>query len=264
MPDNGSFIAIPDLMPPQLPWLEPEDPLPHPSSAWGADDPAPGLLAAGGTLDVAHLHAAYTQGTFPWYGPGQPILWWAPDPRMVLPVAQFKLHRSLRRTLQAFRAHPQAEIRIDHAFHAVITACATKERDGQAGTWIVPDMVAAYTQLHVAGHAHSVETWIDGQLVGGLYCVAIGQAVFGESMFTHATDASKIALAALVALCRHHGVGLIDCQQNTRHLASLGAREIPRSAFLRHIQRAAGLPAPCWQFDPVYWTELLSPAVPTA
>ena len=109
-----------------------------------------------------------------------------------------------------------------------------------------------------------METWIDGQLVGGLYCVALGQAVFGESMFTHATDASKIALAALVALCRHHGVELIDCQQNTRHLASLGAREIPRSAFLRHIQRAAGLPAPCWQFDPVYWTELLAPAVPTA
>ena len=264
MPDNGSFIAIPDLMPPQLPWLEPEDPLPHPSSAWGADDPAPGLLAAGGTLDVAHLHAAYTQGTFPWYGPGQPILWWAPDPRMVLPVAQFKLHRSLRRTLQAFRAHPQAEIRIDHAFHAVITACATKERDGQAGTWIVPDMVAAYTQLHAAGHAHSVETWIDGQLVGGLYCVAIGQAVFGESMFTYATDASKIALAALVALCRHQGVELIDCQQNTRHLASLGAREIPRDTFLTHIQRATDLPALRWRFDPVYWAELLSTTVPTA
>lgn len=251
-------------MPPQLPWLEPEDPLPHPDSAWGTDDPAPGLLAAGGALDVPHLHAAYKQGTFPWYGPGQPILWWAPDPRMVLPVAQFRLHRSLRRTLQAFRTHPRAEIRIDHAFQAVITACATTERDGQSGTWIVPEMIAAYTQLHAAGHAHSVETWIDGQLVGGLYCVAIGQAVFGESMFTYVTDASKIALAALVALCRHQGVELIDCQQNTRHLASLGAREISRDTFLTHIQRATNLPALRWRFDPVYWAELLSTTVPTA
>lgn len=250
-------------MPPQLPWLEPEDPLPHPDAAWGEGDPAPGLLAAGGALDVPHLHAAYAQGTFPWYGPGQPILWWAPDPRMVLHVAEFKLHRSLRRTLQAFRANPRAEVRIDTAFADVIAACATKERDGQAGTWIVPEMIAAYTRLHGAGYAHSVETWVDGRLVGGLYCVAIGQAVFGESMFAHATDASKIALAALVAVCRHHGVKLIDCQQNTRHLASLGGREIPRNTFLAHLQQAKGLPAPVWQFDPVYWTELLPSTVST-
>ena len=250
-------------MPPQLPWLEPEDALPHPDNAWGPGDPAPGLLAAGGVLEVAHLEAAYAQGTFPWYGPGQPVLWWAPDPRMVLHVAEFKLHRSLRRTLQAFRARPGAEIRIDHAFPDVIAACATKERDGQAGTWIVPEMIAAYTRLHAAGSAHSVETWIDGRLVGGLYCVALGQAVFGESMFAHATDASKIALAALVAWCRHHGVALIDCQQNTHHLASLGAREIPRSTFLSHVQRARGLPSPAWQFDPVYWTELLPSTVST-
>lgn len=251
-------------MPPQLPWLEPQDPLPHPDQAWGQDDPAPGLLAAGGVLDVAHLQAAYGQGTFPWYGPGQPILWWAPDPRMVLHVAEFKLHRSLRRTLQAFRANPRAEIRIDHAFDAVITACATKERDGQAGTWIVPEMMDAYTRLHKAGHAHSVETWIDGRLVGGLYCVALGQAVFGESMFAHATDASKIALSALVALCRHHGVQLIDCQQNTRHLASLGGREIDRRTFVAHVQQAQRLPAPAWRFNPVYWTELLPSTVFTA
>lgn len=251
-------------MPSQLPWLEPDDPFPPPHQAWGADDPAPGLLAAGAALDVPHLSAAYAQGTFPWYGPGQPILWWAPEPRMVLPVAEFRLHRSLRRTLQAFRSAPGAQIRIDHAFGEVIAACAGKERSGQAGTWIVPEMVEAYTRLHRAGLAHSVETWIDGELAGGLYCVALGRAVFGESMFAHATDASKIALAALVALCRHHGVELIDCQQNTRHLASLGAREIPRSVFLEHIGRARMQPGPAWTFDPVYWNALLPNKVPTA
>ena len=248
----------------QLPWLEPGDSLPSPTDAWGTHDPAPGLLAAGGTLDVASLCAAYAQATFPWYGPGQPILWWSPDPRMVLPVAQFRLHRSLRKTLQAFRARPGCEIRVDSAFEAVITACATKERVGQAGTWIVPDMVRAYAALHAAGHAHSVETWVDGKLTGGLYCVALGRAVFGESMFAHATDASKIALAALVCLCRHHGVELIDCQQNTRHLASLGGREIPRSDFLAHIRQAQTLQSPAWVFDPLYWNALLPSTLSTA
>lgn len=243
----------------QLPWLEPQAPFPPPASAWGPDDPAPGLLAAGGALDAASLQAAYAQGTFPWYGPGQPILWWAPDPRMVLPVAEFRLHRSLRKALQAFRASPSCEIRVDHAFAQVISACAHKERDGQAGTWIVPEMIDAYCALHAQGHAHSVETWIDGQLAGGLYCVALGQAVFGESMFAHATDASKIALAALVCLCRRHGMKLIDCQQNTRHLASLGAREIPRAEFLAHVEQARRQAPPLWTFHPVYWNELLPP-----
>ncbi len=263
-PDLRKSYLYCNPMPPQLPWLELEDPLPDPAKAWGPDDPAPGLLAAGGTLDAAHLRAAYAQGTFPWYGPGQPILWWAPDPRMVLPVANFRLHRSLRRTLQAFRANTACEIRIDHNFLEVITACATKERDGQAGTWIVPEMVEAYTRLHAAGSAHSVETWIDGKLAGGLYCVALGQAVFGESMFAHATDASKIALAALVALCRRQGVAMIDCQQNTRHLASLGAHEISRAQFLSHIQNALDQPALSWSFEPVYWNELLPSTAPTA
>lgn len=265
MPDNHQGLTFDQIpMSPQLPWLEPDDPFPPPHRAWGAEDPAPGLLAAGGALDVEHLRAAYAQGTFPWYGPGQPVLWWAPDPRMVLPVGEFRLHRSLRKTLQAFRAAPDAQVRIDHAFGEVIAACAAKERSGQNGTWIVPEMVSAYTQLNAAGLAHSVETWIGGQLVGGLYFVAIGQAVFGESMFAHARDASKIALAALVALCRRHRVELIDCQQNTRHLASLGAREIPRSSFLAHIGRAQHLPGPTWTFDPVYWNELLHPTVTTA
>lgn len=251
-------------MQPHLPWLEPDAPLPRPEDAWGAQTPAPGLLAAGGALEVAYLRAAYAQGTFPWYGPGQPILWWAPDPRMVLFINDFKLHRSFRRTLLSFRARRDCEIRVDTDFHRVITACATKERDGQSGTWIVPEMIEAYTQLHAAGFAHSVETWVDNQLVGGLYCVALGHAVFGESMFAHATDASKIALAALVCLCRRHGVMAIDCQQNTRHLASLGAREISRSRFLAHIREAQNHHTPPWRFDPVYWNELLPSPVPTA
>ncbi|MDP3228319.1 MAG: leucyl/phenylalanyl-tRNA--protein transferase [Acidovorax sp.] len=251
-------------MPPQLPWLEPEDPLPLPAAAWGPNDPAPGLLAAGGALGVTNLCAAYSQGSFPWYGPGQPILWWAPDPRMVLPVSEFRLHRSLRRTLQAFRSNPDCEIRVDSAFQAVITECATQERDGQAGTWIVPEMIAAYTALHTSGYAHSIETWVNGKLMGGLYCVALGRAVFGESMFAHATDASKIALSALVCLCRHHGVELIDCQQNTQHLASLGGREISRAQFLIHTERARQQPSPLWTFDPVYWNELLPSTPPKA
>jgi leucyl/phenylalanyl-tRNA---protein transferase len=251
-------------MQPQLPWMEPDDPFPSPSTAWNADSPAPGLLAAGGALDVDHLLAAYAQGSFPWYGPGQPIFWWAPDPRMVLPVTEFKLHRSLRKTLRAFRAHAACEIRIDQNFERVITTCAATTRNGNPGTWIVPEMIDAYVGLHAAGHAHSVETWVDGQMVGGLYCVALGQAVFGESMFAHATDASKIALAALVGLCRHHGVGMIDCQQNTQHLASLGAHEIPREQFLHHVHAAQQAPALSWKFDPVYWNELLPPSVYSA
>lgn len=247
-------------MPPQLPWLAPGDPFPEPSQAWRAGDPAPGLLAAGGTLSVPALCSAYAQATFPWYGAGQPILWWAPDPRMVLPTGEFRLHRSLRKALLRFRSDARCEIRVDCDFEAVITACAESPRNGQSGTWILPEMVAAYCDLHQAGHAHSVETWVDGQLVGGLYCVALGAAVFGESMFARATDASKIALSALVCLCRREGIPWIDCQQNTAHLASLGARELPRSEFLGLVNRQIGQPAPRWSFAPVYWNELLPPA----
>lgn len=249
---------------PSLPWLEPEDAFPPPEDAWGLDSPAPGLLAAGGALDVPHLTDAYAQCTFPWFSQGQPILWWSPDPRMVLPVADFRLHRSLRKTLQKFRLSSRCEIRIDTAFDRVIRACAHTPRDGQDGTWIVPIMVHAYEQLHRAGLAHSVETWVDGQLVGGLYCVSLGRAVFGESMFAHATDASKIALAALVCLCRRAGVELIDCQQNTRHLASLGAQEMPRGAFVEHVRNARAQRGPEWLFKPVYWNELLPSRTTTA
>ena len=249
---------------PAVPWLFPGDPLPPVRQAWGPSDPAPGLLAAGGSLDVDSLRRAYGQGVFPWFSDGQPILWWSPDPRMVLHVDEFRLHRSLRKTVQRFAATPGCELRIDSAFSQVVRACASSRRDGQSGTWIVQDMVEAYEALHAAGSAHSVETWVEGELVGGLYCVAIGRAVFGESMFARATDASKIALAALVALCRLQGVERIDCQQNTRHLASLGAREIQRSDFVAQLAHDTRQGPLAWRFEPVYWSALFSSPHQTA
>lgn len=247
-----------------LPWLAAGEAFPPLTSAWGQNDPAPGLLAAGASLDVDTLLKAYAQGIFPWFSPGQPALWWSPDPRMVLQTRNFKLHRSLRKSLIHFTKASSCEIRFDSAFEQVINACASKPRAGQPGTWIVPDMVHAYLSLHRAGHAHSVETWIDGELVGGLYCVNLGSMVFGESMFAHRTDASKIALAALVAFCRAHQIALIDCQQNTGHLASLGAAEISRAEFVRHLDQNTGKTAPVWHFDPVYWNQILTAVTPTS
>ena len=243
---------------PALPWLDEDDPLPSPLHAWGEDSPALGLLAAGGSLTVSRLKQAYAQGTFPWFSQGQPVLWWCTQPRMVLATQEFRLHRSLRKSLQHFRAQPGCEIRFDSQFDRVIQACASTPRPGQGGTWIVPAVIDAYQALHRDGHAHSVETWIAGELVGGLYLVNLGQAVFGESMFAHRTDASKIALAALVAWARHHAIDWIDCQQQTSHLARLGARPWPVAEFLSHVQRARERPAPSWHFDPVYWNTLLS------
>ncbi len=241
-----------------LPWLEPQDPFPPAAQALGEDSPWPGLLAAGGVLDADTLRQAYSGGIFPWYSDDQPILWWSTDPRMVLRPEQFRLHKSLRKTLTAFIGNPHCEIRIDTAFTQVLQGCAAP-RAGQRGTWITDDIMRAYTAMHRLGLAHSVETWIDGRLVGGLYCVALGRAVFGESMFTHRPDASKIALAALVALCRAHDVEMIDCQQETAHLASLGAAPIPRSQFLQSIARTQQLPAMQWHFDPAWWQLVLPP-----
>jgi leucyl/phenylalanyl-tRNA--protein transferase len=243
---------------PTLPWLEPGEPFPIVESAWGPGSDAPGLLAAGGDLSVSTLKKAYANGIFPWFSEGQPHLWWSPDPRMVLQVANFRLHRSLRKTVAQFQNNSRCEVRFDTAFTKVITACANAVRGGQPGTWIVPTMVAAYVRLHAAGHAHSVETWIDGQLAGGLYCVALGKAVFGESMFAMVPDASKIALAALVGFCRHHGVEWVDCQQNTAHLATMGATELPRASFLTHIRQSQSAPSPEWYFSPLYWNHILS------
>ncbi len=241
-----------------IPWLENDQPLPAPESAQKVGSALAGLVAAGGGLSVSRLCEAYQQGMFPWFSADQPILWWSPDPRMVLQTDDFKLHRSLRKTLQKFMANPACEIRIDSAFGTVIRHCAQISRQGQPGTWIVDEMVSAYEAMHACGFAHSVETWDQGQLVGGLYCVAIGDAVFGESMFALQTDASKIALAALVAFARAHQLDWIDCQQNTRHLASLGAREMPRIEFLRRVREAPKTSSYPWEFKPSYWHTLLA------
>jgi len=239
--------------------LAPGQPFPPIARAMPAGSPAPGLLAAGGALDVPTLVQAYAHAVFPWFNPGEPVLWWSPNPRMVLRTEQFKLHRSLRKTLARFRAGAGAQVRIDTAFEQVMLGCARSPRPGQRGTWIGPAMLEAYVQLHRAGYAHSVETWIDGELAAGLYCVSLGRAVFGESMFTQVTDGSKIALAALVAFCRANALPLIDCQQKTAHLALLGAAEMPRAAFARAVRALAREPAPVWRFQPVYWGALLPP-----
>lgn len=237
----------------QILWLEDDTPLPRAELAQPAGTALAGLVAAGGGLSVDRLIEAYAQGLFPWFSEGQPVLWWSPDPRMVLNTQHFQLHRSLRKTLQKFVNDPQCEIRIDHDFSSVIRNCANTPRKGQPGTWIVNDMIQAYEALHQAGYAHSVETWSQGRMIGGLYCVSIGDTLFGESMFAHQTDASKIALAALVAFARSHDLSWIDCQQNTSHLASFGAREVPRSQFLTWVRNAPKTSDRNWTFDPSSW-----------
>lgn len=246
-----------------LNWIDDDDALPPTTLALGPHSEAPGLLAAGGSLTPQRLEEAYRHGVFPWFSQDQPVLWWSPDPRMVLPVSCFKVSRSLAKTLRRFAGDPTCEVRFDSAFARVIDACAHTPRRGQNGTWIVPAMVAAYRRWHRLGRVHSVETWVEGRLAGGLYCVAIGRMVYGESMFAWAADASKIALAALVAFCRWHGAALIDCQQNTAHLASLGAHEMPRLPFEQHVSRASGeADIGPWTYDRSLWRQLdaLQPA----
>jgi leucyl/phenylalanyl-tRNA---protein transferase len=244
-----------------LPQLDVGDAFPDVTLQHELSDDFPGLLAVGGALDVTTLKSAYSQGIFPWFSEGQPILWWSTDPRMVLRVADFKLQPSFKKTLNKFRSGFNGslvcEVRFDSAFEQVIRSCSASSRTGQRGTWIVPQMVDAYIALHQAGFAHSVETWVNDELVGGLYCVNIGGALFGESMFSNATDASKIALAALVCFCREKGIDMIDCQQNTAHLASLGAREMPRRDFVELVKQRVDSPAPAWQFEPKLWYQLL-------
>lgn len=240
-----------------IPWLEPDTPFPDTTQALGPETDAPGLLAAGADLTPQRLEAAYRRGIFPWFSQGQPVLWWTTDPRMVLPVNEFKVHRSLRKVLNKFLRTPGCEVRIDSAFEQVAAACADTPRDGQNGTWILPDMQAVYGQWHRLGRVHSFETWINGQLVGGLYGVSIGRMFYGESMFAWRTDASKIALAALVCFCRANGIELIDCQQQTKHLASLGARPISRGDFETHLRGVVDQSPPAvWAYDNVLWSQL--------
>lgn len=240
-------------------WLNEHDPFPDTSQALGPDTDAPGLLAAGGGLSVQRLRQAYRHGIFPWFGPGQPVMWWSTAPRMVLPVDDFKLSRSLRKTIDRFRRTPGCEIRIDHSFEQVIRHCADVPREGQDGTWIVDPIQQAYADWHELGQVHSFETWMDGELAGGLYGINLGRMFYGESMFADRTDASKIALAALVCFCRAHGIEVIDCQQETGHLASMGARPWPRADFEAHLKRVVDLPAPMnWSYDESMWSHLTS------
>lgn len=242
-----------------LSWIDDHKPLPPASAAQGPDSVAPGLVAAGGRVTPERLEEAYRKGIFPWFSPGQPALWWSPDPRMVLPTAGFRLSHTLKKSLRRFRRTPGCEWRFDSAFAQVIEACATTPREGQDGTWIVPSMVDAYSAWHRAGRVHSCETWVDGTLVGGLYFVAIGGMAFGESMFAHRTDASKLALAAFVVACRARGIALVDCQQNTTHLASFGAREISAAAFQEHLARTLAMPDVVdWSYDEKAWALLES------
>ncbi len=226
-----------------IPWLDSGDPFPEVERALAEPN---GLLAAGADLSLPRLLEAYRNGIFPWFSHDQPILWWSPDPRMVLFPAELKISRSLARTLRSTRF----EVRADTAFDAVIEGCRQPRR-GESGTWITEEMVEAYATLHRAGFAHSVETWLDGKLVGGLYGVALGRAFFGESMFARVSDASKVALVALARQLQHSGFDMIDCQMNTAHLASLGAREIPRAEFtrrLRELVHYAPVPVP-WRLE---------------
>ena len=226
-----------------IPWLDGGKPFPPPHRALREPN---GLLAAGGDLSVERLLDAYRHGIFPWFSDDQPILWWSPDPRMILVPSEMSISRSLRKRVRK----REYEVRADTAFRAVMSACA-EPREGQAGTWITGQMIDAYTALHHAGFAHSIETWLDGNLVGGLYGVALGRAFYGESMFMRATDASKVALAHLARQLERWEFGLVDCQMVTGHLASLGAREIPRADFLRAVADLVNYPPRLgvWRLD---------------
>jgi leucyl/phenylalanyl-tRNA--protein transferase len=214
-------------------WIEPDSPeYDFPDVSLSLTDPD-GLLAIGGDLSLTRLLSAYKSGIFPWYSEGQPILWWSPDPRFILLPENLKVSRSLRKTIrkQTF------SISINKAFNSVIQACSRTARPGQDGTWITDAMYHAYVELHKAGYAHSVEAWHNQQLVGGLYGVAIGRVFFGESMFCHETDASKVAFACFVKHVQKLGFQLIDCQVYTNHLQSLGAKQIPRQQFINLLKK---------------------------
>lgn len=229
-----------------IPWLDAHTPFPPLDAALIEPN---GLLAAGADLSPARLVDAYRRGIYPWYSEGQPVLWWSPDPRMVLFVDEFKRSRTLARRL---RRH-EFEIRCDTAFDDVIEACASAPREGQRGTWITHEMIDAYRRLHGLGYGHSFEAWRGDELVGGLYGVALGNVFFGESMFTRVSDASKVCLAALVALLQQRGTRMIDCQQETQHLASMGARAISREDFARRLGELinSNRPPVGWRSGPV-------------
>ena len=228
-----------------IPWLEEQMPFPNVSEALTDAEGAPGLLAAGGDLSPQRLLQAYRQGIFPWFSEGQPILWWSTDPRMVLYTDRLAISTSLKKTLRKVHKSTHSDgrwqVRFDTSFEQVMRACAAPRRDG-TGTWISKEIIDGYCGLHRMGYAHSSECWLDGQLVGGAYGVSIGRMFYGESMFARVNDASKIALAYLVHFLDRNGVELVDCQQETSHLASLGATSVSRQEFVRHVRQAVAKP----------------------
>lgn len=239
-----------------IPWLEAGTPFPEVTTALTEFDGAPGLLAAGGDLSPPRLLQAYRKGIFPWFSEGQPILWWSTDPRMVLftdhLVVSHSLKKKLRKVQKSMNEGGEWQVKFDTAFEQVMRACAEPRRDG-AGTWISEEIIRGYTELHRQGYAHCVELWRTDKLVGGAYGIAIGRMFYGESMFAREADASKIALAYLVAFLKQKGVRLIDCQQETSHLASLGAMPIPRGEFIRHLKMATEQdPIETWQVPSIF------------
>lgn len=227
-------------------WLDDTAPFPDPAAALPE-----GLVAAGGRLSIERLTEAYARGIFPWFNDGDPVLWWSPDPRMVLACADLKISHSLaKKRRQVARTEQDADARVkvttDIAFASVIAGCAGR-RQTQDGTWISPAIQAAYTAWHRAGVAHSIETWVDGELAGGLYGVCMGRFFFGESMFARVSDASKLALTYLVDFLSSRGITHIDCQQQTAHLASMGARPVGRSDFLALLKRTVHGESPPWK-----------------
>lgn len=231
-----------------IPWINREEALPSPINNPDPDPRFPGLIAASNELNVKRLIEAYQQGIFPWYSEGEPILWWCTNPRMVLYTNEFKVSRSLKKFIQKFINDSDCEIRVNCNFLNVINACASKLRPGQNGTWITSEIINAYYDLHKLGHAHSIETWYKNQLVGGLYCVNFGEMAFGESMFSDKPNSSKVALATLCAWATSNKIAMIDCQQETEHLRSLGARPIAREAFLNCVAKCRSKPQPDWNF----------------
>ena len=228
-----------------IPFLGPADPFPHVDQALAEPD---GLLAAGADLTTGRLVEAYRHGIFPWFNDGDPILWWSPDPRIVLAPRAFHVSRSLQKKLMQRRF----TVTVDTVFAAVLNECAAP-RPNEGGTWLTPPMKGAYLALHEQGLAHSIEVWMDGALAGGVYGVGLGRMFFGESMFSRRTDGSKIALAYRAAQLGRWGFPWIDCQLETDHLLSLGAVAMPRRAFVAEVARLVREPSPDWTLDPELW-----------
>ncbi len=242
-----------------LPWLDVDQAFPPISMAWDEFSSAPGLLAVGAPLTINRLLEAYSNGIFPWYNQEQFPLWWSTNPRMVLQTQNFKLHHSLKKKIKKALIANELVIRMDHDFEKIMRHCGQGSLDqDREGGWIHEDMIEAYCQLHQQGNAHCIEAFYKGQSVGGLYTVAIGKMVYGESMFASASDGSKMALAALVAFCLASDIPLIDCQQNTSHLSFMGGNVMPREAFSQHLNQFCPLPAPKWEFNEAMWNVFFS------